>query len=275
MTMVTHNEDDILAQNLDFHLKQGVDFFFIISHNSTDGTKDILEEYHNRGVAWIDFKDSPAFLQAKWVTDMARKAATDYGADWIINNDSDELWMPVRGTLKEYFNSLPDDVFGISAPRYDFIFRPYAEGVFYQIMNVRENTHKWTKFCHRATPDIVVEEGNHFATSEGFRYKKNLSTNETPLKILHYPVRSYDRYRKNVEEKALAFSFNKEAPYGTNFHWKNAINKINEGKFDEHFQQFCLSTDQINANIKNGYHCVDDEVAKFFFNKVKNINRFQ
>ncbi len=43
-----------------------------------------------------------------WRTDMARLAATDFGADWVINTDADEFWMPSGGTLKEVLASVPE-----------------------------------------------------------------------------------------------------------------------------------------------------------------------
>ena len=41
---------------------------------------------------------------------MARLAATDHGADWVINTDADEFWMPRRATLKEMFGSVASNV---------------------------------------------------------------------------------------------------------------------------------------------------------------------
>ena len=47
-------------------------------------------------------------LERPWRTQMARLAATDYGADWVINTDADEFWMSGGGTLKGVLAAVPE-----------------------------------------------------------------------------------------------------------------------------------------------------------------------
>ena len=76
MTLLVRDEEDILEDTIAYHLAQGVDFFIITDHQSTDRTPDILSKYREAGVAEVLHQADPGFYQGEWVTAMARRAAT-------------------------------------------------------------------------------------------------------------------------------------------------------------------------------------------------------
>ena len=96
MTLLVRDEQDIVRENLDFHLAQGVDQVIVTDNGSEDATVEILREYEARGVVRLLFEPTDDYSQGRWVTRMARLAAAE-GADWVINNDADEFWWPRAG----------------------------------------------------------------------------------------------------------------------------------------------------------------------------------
>lgn len=51
MTLLVRDEQDIIRENIEFHLSQGVSFFIVTDNLSADGTAAILKEYEEMGGA--------------------------------------------------------------------------------------------------------------------------------------------------------------------------------------------------------------------------------
>ena len=101
MTLLARDEQDIIRENIEFHLSQGVDFFIVTDNKSVDLTPDFRKGYEKKGILRYIFEGNDNYNQHAWVTRMAQMAYTEYGADWVINNDADEIWWKNSGTLKE------------------------------------------------------------------------------------------------------------------------------------------------------------------------------
>ncbi len=224
MAMKVRDEEDVLDVNLRYHRAQGVDHFVVTDNGSTDDTPEILRRYEADGVLTLieepstqDFRDQAHW----WVTRMARLAATDLGADWVVHADADEFWSPVTGTLKQALAEIPEEYSVVLAPRPEFVARPEGPGEFWERMTIREARSRLRpKVAHRAEPDAVLHRGAHDVDVDrdegGVRHsgravmravKSTRAADEDrliwapvwPARVLHYPLRSFDQYRRKVE----------------------------------------------------------------------------
>ena len=108
MTLLVRNEEDILSENILYHLDQGVDHFLITDNLSIDKTKDIINDYVKKGLATYIYESEDNYNQALWVSKMAQ-SAYETNADWVIHSDADEFWFaPDNLTIK----NLLVDIFG-------------------------------------------------------------------------------------------------------------------------------------------------------------------
>ena len=101
MTLLARNEADVVDAQIAFHLHAGVDFVIATDNASSDGTSEVLERYERAGRLRLLREPGDDMRQAEWVTRMARLAATEHGADWVIHSDADEFWWPRGGSLKD------------------------------------------------------------------------------------------------------------------------------------------------------------------------------
>ena len=200
MTLCVKDEGDILDAQLAFHLNAGVDFVIATDTGSTDDTVEILERYQRAGRLDLRHDHSQPFRLGEQRTKMARAAATDYGADWVINSDADEFWWPRGFDLQTVLDALPSRygvVFGLWRP---FVPRPDDGSPFYERMTERlapahpinDPTSKFrpnTKLAHRADPNVTVGRGNHTFVDTFHLPLRGWY----PLEVFHFPFRSQDQ----------------------------------------------------------------------------------
>jgi len=197
MTLLARNEADVVDAQLAFHLNAGVDFVIATDNDSDDGTTEILERYERAGRLHLIREPGNDMRQAEWVTRMARLAATEFGADWVINSDADEFWWPRGGTLKDVLGTVPERFGVVRGCWRHFLPQPEHDELFAERMIVRLCTpafpgdkqtifHAHQKVAHRATPDVEIEAGNHDAEGPGLEPLRAWH----PIEVLHFSFRS-------------------------------------------------------------------------------------
>ena len=207
-TLLVRDEADIVEAQIRHHLNAGVDFVIATDHESVDGTTDILEAfvrdgYLRRIAVQGEMHDGP------WRTHMARLACAEYAADWVINTDADEFWMPRRATLKELLAAIPEPYGVIFALSRHFAPLPEDDLPFVERMTVRvtprvainDPTSPYRphlKVGHRADPSITISHGAHSASSDLWDALHHWHECD----VLHFPFRSPEQWEHKGVRRA-------------------------------------------------------------------------
>ncbi len=219
MVYKVRDEADIIEDNLRFHLAQGVDLFVIVDTGSVDGTLEILERYERAGLVRLERTIGGIHDMKRGGEEGITRLAGEMGADWIVHNDADEFWWPASGTLKETFESIPEEFGMVLAPRTEFPTRP-GEGPFAERMTVRETRFRRpAKSAHRPSERISLRGPHPVEIWAGEPYRglvgKPVLRTEAehreddplelviaptfPVGVLHFPFRTFEQYRRRVE----------------------------------------------------------------------------
>lgn len=219
MTMMVRDEQDIVVPMIEYHLHAGIDVLLVTDNASVDGTRDLLAAYEDDPRVIV--MDHPVHdkNQSERVTEMARRAYTEFGADWVINADADEFFVPVdRGlNLKELFERLPRSLGSASVPVIDMTGRPARHGSGLRRLTRRDLRPEETLYdragllahatqdaIHIGDPDIRVSQGNHFVSiASGGDLPEDLR-----LESLHFPWRSFDQFANKVAISGRAYDAN-------------------------------------------------------------------
>ena len=231
MTLLVRDEEDIIAANLHYHLSRGIDHIIVTDNRSVDGTREILEEFARAGGITLLDERGDDFSQYRWVTRMARMAAR-MGADWIINNDADEIWWPFEGDLKNVFEMVPPDCGSLIVERTNALplralgGHPFEQMLFREVTSVNGLGRPLPgKMAHRGVGDVEVHQGNHLVSSPSL----GRSMNARGMIIRHFPYRSYAQYERKIANGGAAYARNVALPRAIGDGWREMYDRLRAG----------------------------------------------
>ncbi|HEO98711.1 MAG: glycosyltransferase family 2 protein [Campylobacterales bacterium] len=268
MTILVKNEADIIEANIRTHAALGVDAFAVMDNDSTDGTREILEKLQSEFELLI-IDEKGQYNQAKWMKQLANIAKNDLKADWVINNDADEFWLPSNDmNLKE---NLAFKGSVLTVNRYNMILDEAChDGNFFAsthyvanpvsyskktLMDTEEASLVLTKIGPKTIVNphglIEIRGGNHkawhIANTYEYLFKKYDKIKKfTNINVLHYQFRSYEQFEKNIKNRKILLESKKHIRMGA--HYRRWVNLFDEGKLEKEFyERLCFYTSELNV----------------------------
>ena len=252
MTLLVRDEEDILDWNLRYHLARGVDHFVVTDNLSVDGTTSILRGYERRGVLSYIHEPTDDYSQDLWVTRMARVAADELEADWILHSDADEFWWPGGGKdLKTLFRDVPAEVEAVQVDRANFVgplHEPQSSFHERMVYRQRRSTNSLgkplpPKIAHRPLERPFVHQGNHKVSNRDVLLE---SQPIDDLVIFHFPARTPAQLRNKIEKGGAAYERNRRLGEGVGQTWRKMYEYLRTGRFDEVLKNSFLDDDGVS-----------------------------
>ena len=259
MTLLVRDEADIVDAQIAFHLDAGVDFVIATDNRSEDGTTEILDRYVREGRLHLIHEPGEDLRQSEWVTRMARLAATEFGADWVLNADADEFWRPRGGDFRELFAAVPGRFGVVRGAWRNFVPRPDDDRFFADRMTARLCTPSFHphplsihfKSAHRGASDVRVGRGNHEAFGSGLVALRGWY----PIEILHFPVRSLEHCMRKYVTQFVALELNAEK--GIPGHMADAYRAYRAGALEAFYAPLVVDDAALERGLELGELAID------------------
>ena len=259
MTLLARDEADVVDAQVAYHLHAGVDQVIATDNASSDGTTEILERYERAGVLRLLRETGDDMRQDEWVTRMARIAATEHDADWVIHSDADEFWWPRGGSLKDVLATVPERYGIVRGCWRHFLPRPDDGAFFAERMTVRLASpahpgdkatifHAHQKVAHRAAPEVEIEAGNHNAEAPGFEALRAWH----PLEVLHFSFRSVAQLGRKARGGWL-----RNRHYQPTAHQLLLDEALREGRVEAFYDSFAIDDKALARGLEAGTLAVD------------------
>jgi hypothetical protein len=261
MTLLARDEADVIEAWLAFHLNAGADFVIATDNRSVDGTTEILERYAREGHVHVLREPGEDLRQNEWVTRMARLAATDFGADWVINSDADEFWWPRGASLRAVLEAVPPRYGTVAAFLRVFVPRPDGDAAFHERMTVRFSAlapindpaslyKPIRKVVHRAHPEITLTRGNHALVDSPFAPLRGWF----PIEVFHFPLRSAAQCEHKARLQGDAWKHIERAP--TAYH-AQMFEALANGTIGDYYGAQVVGDAEVEEGVAAGRLVVD------------------
>lgn len=243
--LMVKNEADIIAATLTHTLTQ-VDRIIVADNGSTDGTRDILNDFASAAVTVRDDPD-PAYRQSQKMSALAARAA-DAGATWVVPIDADELWSHPTMTITEFLHEIPTDRAIVRAQLFDYVATGRDDTAepnpVKRITWRRRTPAKLPKVAVRPTVAVTIHQGNHGA--EYFHPDP-----VGGLIVRHFPYRSPEQMRRKAITGSAALHAAPELPHTSGQHWRDyaELERANPGAIADVFQEWFWVADPTSTNL--------------------------
>jgi hypothetical protein len=262
MTLLVRDEADIVDAQIAFHLDAGIDFVVATDNRSEDETTAILERYERDGHLHLIRERGDDLRQSEWVSRMARLAAAEFAADWVLNTDADEFWMPRGGDFRALFAAIPRRFGAIRGAWRNYVPRPeddrfFAERMTARLCAPRFHPHPLSthfKTAHRGVADVRVGRGNHEAFGSGLVPLRGWY----PIEIHHFPVRSREHCLRKYVTQFVALERNAEK--GIPGHMAEAYAAYRAGRLEEFYAPLVVDDAELARALAGSTLALDTRV---------------
>jgi hypothetical protein len=247
MLMLVRDEIDIIEQNIEFHLRFGIENFVVTDNGSVDGTRDILADFQRRlGKSMVIIDDAePAYHQSVRVNRMIQVGKKQFRPRWIISSDADEFWYPASG---RYDSEMDGRKNILNCYWHNFLPRPNTMWQQFTDIGDMPGYHgRMSKAFCLARGLFGMYVGNHESRS----IPQIMSRSEN-IRVYHYPVRSYEQFERKVVQghrAALKASHQESKAW----HWREYYQYWETGQLLQVYQDLAsqnrISQDRTMADL--------------------------
>jgi hypothetical protein len=261
VTLLARDEIDVIASTIEHYLAAGAVHIVATDNGSVDGTTELLERYRDSGVLDLLHQSAHDYRQSEWVTEMARRAATHHGANWVYNADADDFCWPAEQAdgvdfqLSDLLAEVPADRGTLTLRRDNLLASPTLSGswperlIWRDLTSVSERgTRIAAKVLHRGDPEVAVAQGNHQAVGPliGPVYEPS------PMVVIHVPDRSFPQYRQKIANGGSAYAANLDLAEDIGWHWRADYRRLRQGRLAETWAARQLTGEALAAGRSAG-----------------------